>query len=262
MGRKRTSPIWTLEKEKMQQLLNNSNSFVEVLKTLGLKAYSGNHRTLKERIKLDNLNIEKLQEKRKEMIKNWSIKQAIPLSEIMVKNSKYCSSKGLKIKIIKEKIIEYVCEKCSNKGTWMGKKIVLQLEHKNGNNRDNRLENLCFLCPNCHSQTETYAGKNNKMKKSRICANCKSPTKGNGKICLNCVYKNQPKKFSVTKQELENLVKEYPFTTIGKKFGVSDNAIRKRCKSMKINIPKRKKGYRSGLKRAKGLEPSTFRMET
>lgn len=261
MTRKRTSPIWTLNKEEMQRLLNDSSSFVEVLNTLGLDAYSGNHRTLKERIKLDNLNIKKLEEKRKEKTKSCSVKKGIPLAEIMVENSKYYNSKGLKIKLLKEKLLEYVCEKCGNKGIWMREKITLQLEHKNGNNRDNRLENLCFLCPNCHSQTKTYAGRNS-MKKSRVCINCKSLTKGKGKICVTCVYKSQPKKFSITKQELEDLIKKYPFTTIGKKFGVSDNAIRKRCRVMGVEIPKREKGYWSNLKRVKGLGPSTFRMET
>lgn len=61
-----------------------------------------------------------------------------------------------------EKLIPYVCNECGQGPEWNGKKLVLQLEHKNGINNDNRLENLCFLCPNCHSQTETYAGRGSK----------------------------------------------------------------------------------------------------
>lgn len=62
--------------------------------------------------------------------------------------------------------IPYVCECCGNDGEWLGKKISLQLDHINGINNDNRIENLRFLCPNCHSQTDTFGGKNknNKMK--------------------------------------------------------------------------------------------------
>jgi hypothetical protein len=246
MTRKRTSPIWTKNKSEMQTLLNDSSSFVEVLKKLGLDAYSGNHRTLNHRIKEDSLDISQLEKKRQERIKQSSIKNKIPLLEIMVENSSYCNSKGLKMRLVKDKILEYACKKCGNKGTWMEEKLILQIEHKNGNNKDNRVENLCFLCPNCHSQTKTFAGRNSGMKKNRVCINCKGLTKGKGKICLTCVYKNQPKKFLVTKQELETLIKKYPFTTIGKKFGVSDNAVRKRCKSMGIDVPKRKKN--TGLK--------------
>jgi hypothetical protein len=44
--------------------------------------------------------------------------------------------------------------------TWNDKPIVLELEHKDGNSENNRPENLCLICPNCHSQTETFKGKN------------------------------------------------------------------------------------------------------
>jgi 5-methylcytosine-specific restriction endonuclease McrA len=43
---------------------------------------------------------------------------------------------------------------------WCEKDIVLEVEHKDGNSNNNAIENLCLLCPNCHSQTSTYKGKN------------------------------------------------------------------------------------------------------
>jgi len=65
---------------------------------------------------------------------------------------------------VRKALIEWLHweEKCNECGIneWRGKKLTVELEHKNGNNRDNRLENLIFLCPNCHSQTETYRSKN------------------------------------------------------------------------------------------------------
>ena len=242
MTRKRTSPIWTKSKSEMQKLLNEASSFVEVLEKLGLCGHSGNHRTLKERIKLDSLDIESLKKKRAELISQSSIKKKIPLSKIMVENSSY-GTNHLKLRLIKEGILEFACEKCGNKGEWMGQKLTLQLEHKNGKSKDHRLENLCFLCPNCHSQTETYAGKNSSAKKSRICIECKEPTKGKGKSCRKCASQKQPKKFIIDKEKLEKMVEKYPMTQIGKKYKVSDNAVRKRCNRLGIKIPKYGRGY-------------------
>ena len=62
-------------------------------------------------------------------------------------------------RLIVDKLIEYWCAECDNKGTHNGKILSLQLDHVNGINNDDRLSNLRFLCPNCHSQTDTFAGK-------------------------------------------------------------------------------------------------------
>ena len=78
----------------------------------------------------------------------------------MVENSTYQNTTKLKERIIREGIIPYECALCGNKGEWNGKKLVLQLDHINGKHFDHRKENLRFLCPNCHSQTETFSGKN------------------------------------------------------------------------------------------------------
>lgn len=79
--------------------------------------------------------------------------------EVFVENSTYARH-HVKHRVITEKLIPYECEKCGITDEWQGEEIVLQLEHKNGKNNDNRLENLGFLCPNCHSQTKTYAARN------------------------------------------------------------------------------------------------------
>lgn len=76
-----------------------------------------------------------------------------------------CRGHVLKKKLIEEGYIKDYCVECGNIGTWRGKPIILELDHINGNRYDNRLENLRVLCPNCHSQTPTYKGRNAKKHK-------------------------------------------------------------------------------------------------
>lgn len=86
------------------------------------------------------------------------------LSEQLIKNSTY-NVQTLKKRLIKENLIINECSICGNKSIWNDKPLVLQLHHKNGDSKDNRLENLELLCPNCHSQTNTFSGKNIKNMK-------------------------------------------------------------------------------------------------
>jgi len=74
--------------------------------------------------------------------------------------TKTCSRSKIKNRIVKNGLLPYKCAIC-NIDSWNNKPISLHLDHINGINNDNRLDNLRFLCPNCHSQTESYCGKNN-----------------------------------------------------------------------------------------------------
>ena len=73
----------------------------------------------------------------------------------------YATRASIRKIIIKENLIEYKCSECGIQ-TWNNKPLSLHLDHINGMSNDNILENLRFLCPNCHSQTETYTGRNKK----------------------------------------------------------------------------------------------------
>ena len=100
-----------------------------------------------------------LDEDTKERMKWRKGKFDILHDELFIKNSKYSTS-YVKNRIIQENLIEYKCTECGIIDKWNDKKIILELDHINGINTDNRVENLRFLCPNCHSQTEHFRGRN------------------------------------------------------------------------------------------------------
>ena len=75
------------------------------------------------------------------------------------------SFESLRFRILYEQ--ENKCSRCGI-DTWLGEKIILELEHKDGDHNNNKRENLESLCPNCHSQTETWRGKNKKNKQNKV----------------------------------------------------------------------------------------------
>lgn len=83
-----------------------------------------------------------------------------PLESILVERSTFRDNQSLKRRLVEEGLLVDECRECGLGPTWNGKPITLQLEHINGINNDNRIENLAVLCPNCHSQTDTYTGRN------------------------------------------------------------------------------------------------------
>ena len=179
--------------------------------------------------------------------------------------------------IITLDIFPYKCDICGIK-EWHGKKIILELDHINGRRNDNRKENLRFLCPNCHSQTKTFRGRNinsgcvkvkdkelilalnetpnirqallkvgltpkgknyARAKKLRgilnCCIDCGKEISQKAKRCKKCSgIQNNLKNRKTERPPKEQLLKEIEelgYCGTGRKYGVSDNAIRKWLKS-------------------------------
>ena len=96
-----------------------------------------------------------------------------------------------------------------------------------------------LLCPNCHSQTETYAGKNKKKSAKNYCTECGTEISSNATLCKNCSIKvkalNQRKVERPDKEILIKQLKQSNMTKVGEYYSVSDNAVRKWLKF--YNLP-------------------------
>lgn len=142
--------------DQLNFFVSESVSYAELMRKLGYKAKGGNSKIILEK-RLKELNIDTSHFKGK--AHGTSNNQTYELEEILVENSTYTNLYRLKKRIIKDNLLEYKCSICNIKD-WLGKELTLELDHINGINTDHRQENLRFLCPNCHSQTETFAGRN------------------------------------------------------------------------------------------------------
>jgi len=155
----------------------------------------------------------------------------VPIADMFVINSEF-SKESIRRRVKKENLLPYECFECELI-EWRGSKISLQLDHINGNRRDNRLQNLRWLCPNCHSLTPTWGTKSRK-KEDKYCVDCGckiSHRSTRCRICANRCFPNQTKIEWPPTSELVRMVKETSFVAVARKLGVSDNAVRKRIKN-------------------------------
>lgn len=152
-------------KEFLTPIVSKSTNYTELLTNLGLKITGGTHRLITMRVKEYQLDTSHFtghgwnRGKTKhtdERIKNQGLKVRMPDTLVFCKNSGYGTSR------LFERLIELgwknECSSCKI-NNWLEKPLRLHVDHKNGNHSDNRLDNLRFLCPNCHQQTDTWGCK-------------------------------------------------------------------------------------------------------
>ena len=150
--------IYKLSDEQFVELLKKSSTISEVLFKLGYSVKGNSWGFAKIRQRMSDLNLDGSVFKGKSPITKYGSLHKVNASDILKPNCKHARS-VLRRYVIKNNLIPYRCAICGCV-EWQGRTLSLELDHINGINNDNRIENLRFLCPNCHSQTTTYGSRN------------------------------------------------------------------------------------------------------
>jgi hypothetical protein len=162
--------------------------------------------------------------------------RAIPLEEVLVENSTY-NRHNLKKRLLAEGLKAPYCEACGQGERWRGRSLALILDHINGIPNDHRLENLRILCPNCAATLDTHCGRKNR-RPPRPCAFCGRNFRAKRREQRYCsrdcgqrvAWANRRSRRKVERPVYDQLLAEIDATSycaVGRKYGVSDNAIRK-----------------------------------
>lgn len=166
--RTKRAQVWKTPDSEFEDALKTSSSIKEALDKLGITDRSGNsYRVFK--IRAEKLGLEdefKAMKKRSTLATNGNLRRDPHPNSIIFNKDSCIARKVVRRRLLRDKLIPYSCALCEVQTVWNGKDLSLHLDHINGINNDHRLENLRFLCPNCHSQTPTYSGRNCRRNKS------------------------------------------------------------------------------------------------
>jgi ribosomal protein S27AE len=219
-----------------------SRSYSEVLRRLGMRPAGGNHRTIKRyveevwRIPTSHFD------SRAVSVEALRRRVRIPLEEVLVEHSTY--SRGhLKDRLYEGGLKERRCELCGQGEIWQGRRMSLILDHVNGIANDNRLANLRIVCPNCAATLPTHCGRNVALLGLRICVACGAEFRARaqdqrycGRRCGSTSGAPGPRPHlrkceRPSREQLLVEVERLGFAATGRRYSVSDNAIRKWLRS-------------------------------
>jgi hypothetical protein len=216
--------------------------YAEVLRRLGLRVAGGNPKTIQKYVALWGIPVDHFDP---DAVRRRGIRrEARPLDAVLVENSTYHRG-HLKRRLYAEAIKTPRCELCGQGELWRGAEISLILDHINGVATDNRLENLRIVCPNCNATLATHCGRaNRRPPRVANCPQCGAefrPKDLRHRFCSrDCGQRqggNSPRSRlasiearKVERPPYEQLLREIAETSwssVGRKYGVSDNAVRK-----------------------------------
>jgi hypothetical protein len=247
---------------EVAEAVSASLTWTEALRRLGFCPSGGNPKTLKARVRALGLSTEHFDQT--EAIRRARRRDRIPLEEILVERSTY-SRGNLKRRLYDVGLKQPRCELCGQGDHWQGKAMGLILDHINGIRDDHRLENLRIVCPNCAATLDTHCGRKNRIKLDPIeCRHCASqfiPKHHRQRYCSRACGSRwdrrghkRPGARKVQRPPREQLIDEveaHGYLATGRKYGVSDNAIRKWIRE-----------YEQERAAAAGLDPNAVSIPT
>ena len=221
--------------EEFKQIVDQSYSWTDLGKKLGYNCNSSNLKEqLETRVKKEKLDISHFSIHGKGKIERTR-------ENVFIDNS--TANQTTLRRFYLQENISYICAICGQEPFWNGKEMTLILDHINGKNHDNRLENLRWVCPNCNIQLPTTNRRKTSdilLNKKYYCCDCGIEISKGSTRCRSCQGKQNIIPITdlpLTREELKLLIRTTPFTKIGKKYNISDNMVRKWCD--KFDLPRR-----------------------
>lgn len=251
-----------LSNEKLlREAIKQCKSQSEILEYMGLRSAGGNFTTLKKYAKLYNLELPSpdYSERIEKLVKHNTYSN----EKVFTKNSTYTSGQKIKKRLL-DMGWKDECALCGIGSEWNGKPLTLQIEHKDGDHSNNELSNLEILCPNCHSQTDTYSGRSSRtnyyctcgkiilvykencphcgisisqdefthqtLSKQRNYCKCGKEIQKTSQQCNDCRARDR---FGINYPPIDDLIDfvvEHGYSEMGRRIGVSATAVKKHIK--------------------------------
>jgi hypothetical protein len=224
-----------------------SSSMTEVLAALGIRLASGSLTNYTRRARL--LAADMSHFKAKEAVRRGRRPDEVFLAMLVLRPEQ---SPRAKTKDLRKAMLltgrPHACAKCSIL-TWGGEELTLEIDHINGNPWDDRIENLRFLCPNCHS-LETRRLRKTRAKEGRgFCQECSASIRAASIRCVACAARLTQAKgrggslnkivWPEAEAVLTRLAAGESYEALGRELGVSGNAVKKYLRRNGIEPPKK-----------------------